>query len=96
MAHMVFRVWQASNLGSRSSHLSVALVLLGLLPILFGGAKELGIVHISIIRGAKEPRNLQNHRGVIVKKSLLRSAAQKLTRSWHSCLQFPIPSPTVR
>ena len=36
------------------------------LPILFGGAKELGIVHISIIRGAKEPRNLQNHRGVMV------------------------------
>ena len=33
----------------------------------FGGAKELGIVHISIIRairGAKEPRTFQNHRGV--------------------------------
>ena len=29
----------------------------------FGGAKELGIVYINIIRGAKEPRNLQNHRG---------------------------------
>ena len=28
-----------------------------------GGAKELGIVYINIIRGAKEPRNLQNHRG---------------------------------
>ena len=26
-------------------------------------AKDLGIVHISIIREAKEPRNLQNHRG---------------------------------
>ena len=33
--------------------------------MLLGGAKELKIVHISIIRGAKEPRNLQNHRGVI-------------------------------
>ena len=33
------------------------------LPIPFGGAKELGIVYINIIRGAKEPRNLQNHRG---------------------------------
>ena len=29
-----------------------------------GGAKELGMVYINIIRGAKEPRNLQNHRGV--------------------------------
>ena len=38
----------------------------------FGGAKELGIVHISIIRGAQEPRNLQNHRGV--KSSHLMSA----------------------
>ena len=28
---------------------------------LLGGAKELGIVYINIIRGAKEPRNLQNH-----------------------------------
>ena len=28
-----------------------------------GGAQELGIVYINIIRGAKEPRNLQNHRG---------------------------------
>ena len=27
------------------------------------GIKELGIVHVSILRGAKEPRNLQNHRG---------------------------------
>ena len=35
------------------------------LPIHLGGAKELGIVYINIIRGAKEPRNLQNHRGVI-------------------------------
>ena len=34
------------------------------LPILLGGAKELGIVYINIIRGAKEPRNLQNQRGV--------------------------------
>ena len=34
-------------------------------PILLGGAQELGIVYINIIRGAKEPRNLQNHRGVI-------------------------------
>ena len=34
------------------------------LPILLWGAKELEIVHINIIRGAKEPRNLQNHRGV--------------------------------
>ena len=33
------------------------------LPILLGGAKELGIVYMNIIRGAKEPRNLQNHRG---------------------------------
>ena len=33
------------------------------LPILWGGAKELGIVYMNIIRGAKEPRNLQNHRG---------------------------------
>ena len=29
----------------------------------WGGAKELGIVYISIVRGATEPRNLQNHRG---------------------------------
>ena len=36
----------------------------GWLPILLGGAKELEIVHINIIRGSKEPRNLQNHRGV--------------------------------
>ena len=36
---------------------------MALLPILLGGAKELGIVYINIIRGAKEPRNLQNHRG---------------------------------
>ena len=35
------------------------------LPIVLGGAKELGIVYINIIRGAKEPGNLQNHRGVI-------------------------------
>ena len=35
------------------------------LPIPLGGAKELGIVYINIIRGAKEPRNLQNHRGVV-------------------------------
>ena len=27
------------------------------------GIKELGIVHVSILRGAKEPRNLQNYRG---------------------------------
>ena len=33
------------------------------LPILLGGAKKLGIVYLSLIRGAKEPRNLQNHRG---------------------------------
>ena len=33
-----------------------------LLPILLGGVKGLGIVYINIIRGAKEPRNLQNHR----------------------------------
>ena len=32
-------------------------------PIFLGGAKEVGIVYINIIRGAKEPRNLQNHRG---------------------------------
>ena len=31
------------------------------LPILFGGAEELGIAHINIVRGAKEPRNLYNH-----------------------------------
>ena len=36
----------------------------GLLPILLGGAKEVGIVYINIIRGAREPRNLQNHSGV--------------------------------
>ena len=30
----------------------------------FGG--ELGIDHINIIRGGKEPRNLQNHKGVKV------------------------------
>ena len=36
------------------------------LPMLLGGAKELEIVHINIKRGAKEPRNLQNHRGVII------------------------------
>ena len=36
------------------------------LPILLGGAKELGIVYINIIRGAKEPRNVQNHRGATV------------------------------
>ena len=35
------------------------------LPILLRGAKELGIVYINIIRGAKEPRNLPNHRGVM-------------------------------
>ena len=35
------------------------------LPILLGGAKDLGIVYINIIRGAKEPRNPQNHRGVL-------------------------------
>ena len=35
------------------------------LPLLFGGAKELGIVYINIIKGAKEPRNLHNHRGVV-------------------------------
>ena len=29
------------------------------LPILLGGAKELGIVYINRIRGAKERRNLQ-------------------------------------
>ena len=33
------------------------------LPILLGGAKELGMVYVNIIRGAKEPRNIQNHRG---------------------------------
>ena len=32
--------------------------------LILGGAKELGIVYINIIGGAKEPRNLQNHRGV--------------------------------
>ena len=36
------------------------------LPILLGGPKELGIVYINIIRGAKEPRNLQNHRGDMI------------------------------
>ena len=35
------------------------------LPISLGGAEELGIVYINTIRGAKEPRNLQNHRGVV-------------------------------
>ena len=30
----------------------------GLLPILLGGAKEVGIVYINLIRGAREPRNL--------------------------------------
>ena len=33
------------------------------LPILLGGATELGIVYINRIRGAKEVRNLKNHRG---------------------------------
>ena len=32
----------------------------------FGGAKELGIVYVNIVRGAKEPRNLQNYRGVYI------------------------------
>ena len=45
----------------------------GLAKHTFGGAKELGIVCINIIRGAKEPRNLQNHRGVgaLIKKQPL-------------------------
>ena len=34
------------------------------LPILLGGAKELGIVYMNISRGATEPRILQNHRRV--------------------------------
>ena len=34
-----------------------------------GGAKELGIVYINIIGGTKEPRNLQNHRGVGLMKN---------------------------
>ena len=34
------------------------------LSIVLGGAEELGMVYINILRGAKEPRNLQNHRGV--------------------------------
>ena len=50
-----FRVW---GLGFRVQGPIIFRELL--LPILLGGAKELGIVHISIIRGAKEPRNLQN------------------------------------
>ena len=29
-------------------------------------AKELGMVYINIIRGAKEPRKLQNHRRVMM------------------------------
>ena len=34
-------------------------------PYFWGSyCKELGIVYINIIRGAKEPGNLQNHRGV--------------------------------
>ena len=33
------------------------------IPILLGAAKELGIIYINRLRGAKEPRNLQNHRG---------------------------------
>ena len=37
------------------------------LPILLGRAKELGIVYINIIRGAKEPRNLQQGRQGILK-----------------------------
>ena len=34
------------------------------LSLLLGETKDLGILYINIIRGAKEPRNLQNHRGV--------------------------------
>ena len=33
-------------------------------PYCWGGAKELGIFYINIIRGAKELRSLQNHGGV--------------------------------
>ena len=33
-------------------------------PYFFWGAKELGIVFINILKGATEPRNLQNHGGV--------------------------------
>ena len=42
-----------------------------LLPILLGGAKELGIVYINIIRGAEELRNLQSHRGACLKPQAL-------------------------
>ena len=38
--------------------------------MLLGGAKELGIVHISIIKGVKEPKNLQNHKGGKVKEEV--------------------------
>ena len=55
------------------------------LPIHLGGAKELGIVYINIIRGAKEPRNLQNHRGVKNEQLLYASS----TSSWSGILSLP-------
>ena len=56
----IFNSWEGGNLQGMMQYL----------PILLGGAKELGIVYINIIRGAKEPRNLQNHRGDIDPKAL--------------------------
>ena len=53
-------LWVGRGLAFLPSFCELLLVRLKvLLPILLGGAKEPGIVYISIIRGAKEPRNLQ-------------------------------------
>ena len=51
---------------------------LGLSTHTFGGAKELGIVYINIKRGAKEPRNLQNHRGAMKKLGLKEQLGPRL------------------
>ena len=62
----------------------IPFILLPYLPIPFGGAKELGIVYINIIRGAKEPRNLQNHRGDIVELPGLGSALKYVYQGFFS------------
>ena len=71
---------QTQVVGPVRYHLATLLTLYHL-PILLGGAKELGIVYINIIRGAKEPRNLQNHRGVIawLQTALRWSSSQTIT-----------------
>ena len=60
------------------------------LPRLWGGAKELGIVYIKFIRGAKEPTNLQNHRGGGLSQSQMFFVVsyRSTQRAWRGSLWF--------